>query len=136
MPDSTLFPIYDQASPIVGPTGGTRTYIQASANGAATALTATLAGTAGKTTFISGFSVTGSGATGATSVIVTITGIGTTMSYIVTVPAGANANVAEMFIEFADPIPASAVNTAIVISVPSFGVGNLFAAVNAHGFQQ
>lgn len=136
MPDSTLFPIYDQAFPAVSPTGTTKTYIQASATGAATALTATLAGAAGKTTWISGFSVTGAGATGASVITVTITGIATTMSYSVVIPAGVTANVAELFIEFTDPIPASAVNTAVVVNVPSFGAGNTNAAVNAHGFQQ
>lgn len=117
------------------PSAGGRTYIQASATGAAAAIAATLPGVAGKTTWITGFSVTGAGATGASVITVTITGIATTMSYSVVIPAGVTANVAEMIIEFVDPIPASAVNTAIVVNVPSFGAGNTNAAVNAHGYQ-
>jgi hypothetical protein len=121
---------------IPGSAATTRTYIQASATGAATPLSPALAGAAGKTTWISGFSVTGAGATGASVITVTITGIGTTMSYSVVIPAGVTTNVAELFVEFADPIPASAVNTAITLNVPSFGAGNTNAAANLHGFQQ
>lgn len=69
-----------------GATGTNQTAVAESNTGAAAQITATLAGAASKRTYLSGFVVTGAGATGA--------------------------------------------------SVPSFGAGNLHAAVMAHGFQQ
>jgi hypothetical protein len=111
------------------------TDLTASATGAATALTATLPGTAGRTTFITGFEITGAGATAASNILVTVTGtISGTLNYYLTVPAGATTSITPLVVEFARPIPASAANTAIVVNVPSFGSGNTAAAVTAHGF--
>ena len=136
MPDVSLIPVVNTIAPTLSPAATTKTYIQASAFGAAAVVTATLPAAVGKTTWLSGFWVTGAGATAATTVQGSITGIGTQMFFYVTVPAGVNSNVAELFVEFADPIPASGTNTAIVISVPSFGAGNTSSNVTAHGFQQ
>jgi hypothetical protein len=104
---------------------------------AAAANNQTLAGVAGKTTYISGFHVDGLGATGASTITVTITGLAgaATLSYTVNIPAGATVAIARLQIEFARPIPANAANTAIVVNVPSFGVGNTVAQAGAHGFQ-
>ncbi len=115
---------------------GGGTDITASATGAAAAISATLAAAASKTTYISGFAVTGAGATGASVITITVTGtISGTLNYKLAVPAGATSGVTPLIVEFARPIPASALNTAIVVNVPSFGAGNTDAAVVAHGFQ-
>jgi hypothetical protein len=111
------------------------TDLTASVTGAATALTATLPGIAGRTTFITGFEITGAGATAASNILVTVTGtISGTLNYYVTVPAGTTTSIAFPPVEFTRPIPASGTNTAIVVNVPSFGSGNTAAAVTAHGF--
>lgn len=104
-----------------------------SAAGAAAAIAASLAAAAGKRTFISGLAVTGSGATAASVIAVTVTGLTTTLNFRIVVPAGATVGVTPLVVAFARPIPASADNTAIVVNVPSFGVGNTNAAVAAWG---
>jgi hypothetical protein len=106
-------------------------------SGAAGATTVTLLGAAGATTFITGFEVTGTGATAAQVTIVTISGIlGGSKQYALVIPAGITLLVNPLIVEFSRPIPASAVNTAIVVTVPSFGAGNTTAATTAHGFQR
>lgn len=108
----------------------------ASGNVAAGVAAATLAAVAAKTTFITGFEITGGGATGASLVVATLTGTITgTLSYIVGAVAGATLANTPLLVQFASPIPASAANTAIVVSVPSLGVGNTNSAVVAHGYQ-
>lgn len=107
-----------------------------SGNVANAAAVATLAGVAGKTTFITGFEVTASGSTAALVVLVTVAGIlGGTKTYVFTFPAGAAVAAQPLLVEFARPIPASAQNQAITVTVPPGGAGNLNAAVTAHGFQ-
>ncbi len=107
---------------------------------AATATTATLTAVAGKTTFIEGFDLTGLGATGTSNISVTITGLlGGTLTIGVSIPAGAtvilNAGSPNgLGYRFPTPLPASAANVNIVVNVPSFGAGNLFANVVAYGF--
>ncbi|HMD82603.1 MAG TPA: hypothetical protein VKE92_14910 [Anaerolineales bacterium] len=103
------------------------------ANGSAVA---TLAASSTKTTYITGFEVTSGGATGGLNVIVTVTGTVTgTLSYIHTFPAGAAVPANPLIVTFATPIPASAVNTTIVVTLPAGGAGNTHAAVVAHGYQ-
>jgi hypothetical protein len=41
-----------------------------------------------------------------------------------------------LIVEFARPIPASAVNTLIAVTVPTFGAGNTVVNLTAHGFQR
>ncbi len=97
---------------------------------------ATLAAAAGKTTYITGFEITGSGATAALPVVVTVAGvIGGTMTFIYSAAAGALVGNQPLVIEFPEPVPASAVNTAIVVTCPALGTGNLHSAVVAHGYQ-
>lgn len=115
----------------------TDTDIDASSAVAAAANNVTLAGVAGQTTFITGFEITGDGATAGSIITITITGVlGGTKTYFLTIPAGVTTAITPLIVEFARPIPASAVNTAIVVNVPSFGAGNTNAAVTAHGFQR
>lgn len=108
-----------------------------SGNVAAATATATLPAAAGKTTYLTGFEFTGSGATAASVVTLTVTGTisGTTPTFIVSVPAGVTVGVTPLVVEFPSPIPGSAVNQAVAVTIPSLGAGNTNAAVVAHGFQ-
>lgn len=108
-----------------------------SGNVAATATTATLTGVAGKFTYITGFFVTGAGATAASNILITVTGLlGGTQTYVLPIPvlAGTGLNGLPLLVTFSDPLQSSAVNTSIVVNVPSFGAGNVNAAVVAVGF--
>lgn len=108
-----------------------------SGNVAAGSAVATLAGAAGKTTYITGFEITAGGATAAALVAATLGGIlGGTATYIFGAPTGATVVAQPLTVSFSTPVPASAVNTAIVLTLPSLGTGNTNAAVVAHGFQQ
>jgi hypothetical protein len=122
-----------------GDTGKRATPVTASSgNVANAAATATLAaGGANVMNYISGFEFTGSGATAAAVVLLTITGvIGGTMTYVIPVPAGVTVGIPPLVVEFNPPLQASALNTAIVVSVPALGAGgNTNSAVVAHGYQ-
>lgn len=121
-----------------GMTGAPATQVVASSgNVAAATATATLAASATKTTYITGFEVTGLGATAGLGPVLTITGLlGGTISYVVGVPAGVTVPLTPLIVQFPQPLAGSAINTAIVVSVPTFGSGNTAACVTAHGFQQ
>lgn len=122
----------------VGGTGVSAVPITAtSGNVAAATATATLAGTAGKTTYISGLQITGAGATAGSVITCTVTGLvgSITKSLTLVVPTGATLGIVPMFVNFPKPIPASAVAGNIVASCPSFGTGNTNAVVNADGYQ-
>lgn len=115
---------------------GATAIIASSGTVAAATAAASLAAATGKTTYITGFTCTGAGATAASSVSVTISGIaGGTPDYIFTAPVGATVGATPLNVQFTPPIPASALNTAIVVTMPSLGAGNLAAAVTAYGFQ-
>lgn len=120
-----------------GPDGTVATAVAASSgNKAATAGTATLAAAAGKTTYITGFDITGAGATAASVISITITGmLGGTLTYTLAIPAGVTTAVQSLVVQFLYPMPASGANTAIVVNMPSFGAGNTNATANAYGFQ-
>lgn len=114
----------------------TGTPLCVSAAGAAQANNCALPASAGAWTHIQGFVITGAGATGASVVDVTITGLlGGTMTFKLAIPAGATTGIAPLAVNFSRPLPASAANTAITVNVPSFGAGNLHAAASAYGFQ-
>lgn len=107
-----------------------------SGNVAAAAATATLAAVAAKTNYLSGFQFSYAGATAASVVTGTVTGLlGGTMSFTITVPAGATLSGPNYVASFNPPLPASAANVAIVVSVPSLGAGNTNATVSAQGYQ-
>lgn len=104
------------------------------ANGAAVA---TLAGAASVTTYITGFEVTAAGATAAAVVNVTVANTITgSLVYVYAVPADPTGAAAPLVVEFPEPIPANAANTAITVTLPALGAGNTHAAVVAHGFQR
>lgn len=107
-----------------------------SGNVAAAVATATLAAAANQTTYITGFTVTGAGATAGSVVLVTVTGcVGGTMTFVLAVPAGAGVGITPLVVDFPHPVPATGPNTAIVVSAPSFGAGNTNAAVVATGMR-
>lgn len=117
------------------PTGATPVTATSSDVAAASAV-ATLPGVAAKTTYLTGFTCTSSGATAAATVDLAVTGtISGSLTYIYTTVAGATLTNPTYRIDFSLPIPASAVNTAIVVTLPSLGTGNLHAACNATGYQ-
>src|SRR5690242_11450606 len=122
---------------VIGPYPAGATPITAdSGNVAAASAAATLAAAAGVTTYISGFLITASGATAASVVTGTITGVITgTLHFTYVAVAGATTACQPLSVEFPYPIPASAVNTAIVVTLPSLGSGNTNATVSAFGFQ-
>lgn len=109
--------------------------VAASGNKANSSAAATLTPGSTVTAFIAGFEVTAAGATVGLPVTVTVTGIlGGTLSYIFAAPAGALIIAQPLVVEFNPPLPASAVNTAIVVTCPALGTGNTNAAVVAHGY--
>lgn len=97
-----------------------------------TATSATLAAVAGKTTFITGFAVTVATGTAGPTGLITITGtVGGTLNY----QLGGNATGAAIHVDFSRAVPASAVNTAIVVNVPALGATTGAVAVTARGYQ-
>ncbi len=108
-----------------------------SGNVAAAAATATLAGAASLTTYITGFEFTSSGSTVGGVVTITITGtVSGTLHYTYSSVAGAVLANQPLLVQFSPPIPASAANTAIVVSCPSLGAGNTNATMVAHGYRR
>ena len=107
-----------------------------SGNVAAATAAATLAANSAKITYITGFAVSGAGATVALPVVVTVTGTITgTLHYIYSAVAGVLLANTPLVVTFPTPIPASAINTTIVVSCPTLGVGNTNNATVAYGFQ-
>lgn len=108
---------------------------KSSGNIANASAVAAMPAVAAKTNYITGFEVTASGATTGLAVTVTVAGIlGGTLSYTFTFPAGVLVAAQPLTIEFPEPIPASAVNTAITVTCPAGGAGNTNTTVNVHGF--
>lgn len=109
--------------------------VSSSGNVANASAVATLTAPAGKTAYIAGFIVTGGGATTGADVIVTVTGVtGGTQSYIFTFPAGAVVAGLPLVVDFPINLPASAIATNIVVTLPAGGTGNTNAAVTAFGY--
>lgn len=110
--------------------------VVASSTAAAATCTATLTGDPNRRTCIQGFVLTGLGATGATVIEMTITGTPVTLKFSIVVPAGVTTAITPLNVLFGDlGIPASADDTDIVVSVPTFGSGNTKVALNAWGVQ-
>lgn len=114
----------------------TSTPLHSSASGAAATVAATLAAAVGKTTYLTKLVVSGGGATAAQITGVAVSGLlGGSATFVLGVPAGTNAAVTPLVLDFNPPVPASAVNAAIAVTANSFGAGNLNANVEAFGFQ-
>lgn len=107
----------------------------ASGNVANAPAVATLLSVQGRTTYITGFEITGSGATAGLPVLVTVAGIlGGTLTFIYSAAAGVLVGNQPLIVEFPAPIPAAAQNTNIVVTCPALGAGNTNNAAVAHGF--
>lgn len=103
---------------------------------AAAANNQTLTGAAGLRTYITDFYVDGLGATAASIIAVTITGLlGGTRTYRVSIPAGVGVPITRLQVNFTFPIPASADGTSITVNVPSYGAGNTAADAGVSGFR-
>jgi hypothetical protein len=107
----------------------------ASGNVANASAAATIPAVAGKRAYVTGFEITAGGATAAALVDAALSGIlGGTATYTFGAPAGAAVQAVPLIVKFQMPIPASAINTAIAITLPALGAGNTKAAVAIHGF--
>lgn len=105
--------------------------------GAAAAQTITVAALAGKSIYVTGFEITGTGATGASNIVITLAFGGTTVAnYNMEIVAGATTNQPVLFVEFTQPIVSPTVGTNCVLTVPSFGAGNTQASAVIHGYYQ
>jgi hypothetical protein len=97
---------------------------------------ATLSGAASVTTHLTGFEVTAGGATNSGLVEVVVSGLlGGSRSYVFGVPAGPTVPAVPLTVDFSAALPASAVNTSIVVTVPALGAGNTHCAVVARGYR-
>jgi hypothetical protein len=118
------------------PAGGTAVGAS-SGNVANASAAASLAAVAAKTNYITGLEITFSGATAASVVLATVSGLlGGTETFVVAVPAGAAVGGTPIAIRFHPPHPASAANTAITVTLPALGAGNTNACVNVRGIQK
>jgi hypothetical protein len=106
-------------------------------NQPATNASASLPAVAGAVNQLCGFSITGGGATNASIVQATITGLvggaDPSLTFQIAVPTGANNAISPIIVNFPNPIPASGPNVAIALKLPSFGAGNTNAVGNIWG---
>lgn len=124
MPSASAY-IYATTTPLIAGSG----------NVAAASAAATLTGTSTTTVYLAGFEVTGSGATAALPVSVTVSGLlGGSRLYTYNFAAGVLVGNTPLIVTFDPPLPASAINTAIAVTCPSGGSGNTNNTVVAHGF--
>jgi hypothetical protein len=118
------------------PSGGTAVGAS-SGNVANASAVAAIAAVASKTNYLAGFEVTGAGATAAAVVNATVTGcLGGTRTYPIAVPAGVTTGITPVIVNIVPPLPATAANTAITLTVPAFGAGNTNVAANIRGIQK
>lgn len=116
------------------PVGGAP-LIADSGNKANASAAATLTPGATQTAYIAGFEITGSGATAGLPVTVTVAGLlGGTRSYTYSFAAGALVGNLPLVVDFMPPLPASAINTPIVVTCPASGAGGTNNTVVAHGY--
>ena len=114
---------------------GGSTPVSAVSSGAdTTSAAATLAAAASKFTYLCNFTVSGLGSTAGGPVTVAITGLTNTLSYTYVFAAAATTPNTPLQYTFSPCLPSSAVNTAIVVTVPG-EAGNTATQINASGFQ-
>lgn len=96
---------------------------------------ATLPGAPNLLTYITSFQCTSTGSDIVLGVTITVAGVvGGTQSYAFNTGDNKIAG-DQMIIPYSYPLPASAENTPIVVSMPANGVGNTHASCSAQGFQ-
>ena len=109
--------------------GSTTVSANQAGTGAATPITLTVPAVAGQTNQVSSFTVSGTGATAGSTITITLAGVqGGTQTYDYVVPAGAAVAAPTLQVTFNPPVQATGPNVAIVLTVPSFGAGNLASA--------
>ena len=127
---------YSPRTVAAAPYASTQTPVSIGATGANSSTVATLAAQAGKTNYLTGFEVTAGGATAGALINATVTGLsGGTLTYAISIPTGVTLGTS-LVVEFTQPIPASAVNTAVSVTVPAAGSGSTVETATAHGFYQ
>lgn len=99
--------------------------------------TATIASTGSIVAWLYGFDVYSSGATGASVVLVTVTGLraSATLTFPLAVSVGAAVQNAPLSLRFNPPLMAQSAGTPIVVTVPALGAGNLHCAANVYGYR-
>jgi hypothetical protein len=108
-----------------------------SGNVANAAATATLNAVTSKTTYVTGFSVTGAGATAGAVVVVTLAGlVGGTASFEYVASVGATVANQPLIITFPEPIPAAFAASIILLTCPALGAGNTNNCATIYGFAQ
>lgn len=122
----------------VGQAGGIpngATIAMANGSGANSSINAILAAVAGRTTYILGCVIASTGATAASVIVATVSGMTSTLSIPYAVIAGVTLQSPTISLLFPGGLPASAVNTAITVNLPATGAGNTNANVFAWGYQ-
>jgi len=120
--------------PIV--TLGAPTMVNASsANVANVSAVATIPAVALKTAYMCGFTITSGGSTGAALVTPTLVGLlSGTVNFTYGTVAGATLANPPLVVAMTPCLPASAVNVALVLTLPALGAGNTNATVNSWGY--
>lgn len=108
----------------------------ATASGANAQQVATITPGAGVTAFLQSFRITGLGATAASTVTATLTGVqGGTINYPVSVPAGVTVPITPVTDTFGTTgLQASGPATAISLTLPAFGAGNTLESAEIVGY--
>ena len=112
--------------------------VTASATGTVAAVVATLPAAVGRTTYICGFSYQGSDATAGQAGVLVVSGtISGSLNYAYpTLALGATVpQPSPTGDEYIPCLPASAINTAIVVTAPALGAGATVASVSVWGYQ-
>ena len=105
-----------------------------SANAANASCVATIPAIAGQTAYITGFDIYAGGATLSALVDAVVAGLlGGSRTFPFSTPAGATLSATPLSVRFPAPIFASAVNTAVTVTLAALGAGNTKTAVVALG---
>lgn len=114
---------------------GAQPLVATSGQVAAAVAAAALAADASRFNWLTGFDITGGGATAGQLVIVTVTGLqGGTITFVMASGTGVTAGTPELSKRFPHPLRSSAKNVAITVSAASFGAGNTNAVTNVYGY--
>ena len=97
-------------------------------------VTATLPTVSVGTNYLDGFHISGTGSNTGGIVHATISGLASRpMDVVIAVPSGPTNAMTPLFVTFPNPIAGSAPSTAITLTVPSFGTGNVGVSVALWG---
>ncbi len=108
------------------------TPVQASASCAAAAIcSATLPAAVGKTTYLTSLAITTGPAAAVVSGLAMVSGSATTLNYYIVEPVATGG---QLLVNLANPLAASAADTAIVVTLPAVA-GGAISAVSATGYQ-